>query len=119
MNKIICAFSIVAIFMWTLPLGAFINPADQKIVCGGNRALHMCLTGFTGNENKTNGQKIFFTNGWSGQQTAKAPGSSSGSSFLMPAKMISGHGPAFRLLSSGFVKPQMPYHSVPAPIPKF
>ncbi len=35
-------FVAVSLFIWLLPLGAFIGASQEKTACGGGRAFHMC-----------------------------------------------------------------------------
>lgn len=40
-------YTILVVFLvWIMPLGAFINPLNNKKVCGGQRAICLCLTDF-------------------------------------------------------------------------
>jgi len=35
-------FTIIFFFAWLLPLGVFITPSQEKIACGGKRAICLC-----------------------------------------------------------------------------
>ena len=74
-------FLLISLFLWFLPLGAFIKPAQEKTACGGQRAFHMCSM-MSGKVNTERPQKISFTNASGFNETGKVKGSSSGDDFL-------------------------------------
>ena len=73
-----------SIFLWVLPLGAFIQPSQEKMACGGNRAFHMCSCATDGAQAKKDPgpQKISFTSASGMEKTNKADMSSGGNDFL-------------------------------------
>jgi hypothetical protein len=42
MRKIIPLLAVCLFFIWLLPLGVFIKPSQEKIACGGQRAICLC-----------------------------------------------------------------------------
>ncbi len=42
MYRLFSLFITLCIFIWFLPLGAFIKPSQEKVACDGQRAFHMC-----------------------------------------------------------------------------
>ncbi len=42
MKHFVGFFTIALFFLWLLPLGIFIKPAQEKIACGGKRAICLC-----------------------------------------------------------------------------
>ena len=53
-------FVLICLFVWLLPLGAFIKPSQEKIACDGHRAFHMCCM-MLGKVNPNPSSKISFT----------------------------------------------------------
>jgi len=45
MKKWLVLFLAVSFILWILPLGVFIKPSQEKIVCDGLRAMCMCTMG--------------------------------------------------------------------------
>jgi hypothetical protein len=40
--KFISSIILILFFIWLLPLGVFIKPSQEQVVCGGQRAVCMC-----------------------------------------------------------------------------
>jgi hypothetical protein len=45
MQRLTATVSTFAFLLWILPLGVFIAPSKEKILCGGQRAICMCSHG--------------------------------------------------------------------------
>jgi len=41
-RRLISSLTFVLFFIWLLPLGIFIKPSQEKVVCDGQRAICMC-----------------------------------------------------------------------------
>ena len=59
MVKCISAFVLFAFIIWILPLGIFIKPFQEKLTCGGQRAICLC-THLTDKKGQKPGGKILF-----------------------------------------------------------
>jgi hypothetical protein len=42
MKQITALSTIILFFVWILPLGVFIRPSQEKLACGGRRAVCLC-----------------------------------------------------------------------------
>ncbi|MDE1920853.1 MAG: hypothetical protein KGJ09_02425 [Candidatus Omnitrophica bacterium] len=42
MHKILPSLCLAGFVLWIMPLGYFIKPSEQKLFCGGQRAMCMC-----------------------------------------------------------------------------
>jgi len=42
MRRFFALLTVILFFIWLLPLGIFIKPSQEKIVCDGQRAICMC-----------------------------------------------------------------------------
>lgn len=42
MSKAVLTLTAFVFFVWLLPLGIFIKPSQEKIACGGQRAICLC-----------------------------------------------------------------------------
>ncbi len=42
MKHFVSFFTIIVFFLWLLPLGVFIKASQEKIACGGKRAICLC-----------------------------------------------------------------------------
>lgn len=42
MRYLISILTVLLFFIWILPLGVFIKPSQEKMTCGGKRAICMC-----------------------------------------------------------------------------
>jgi hypothetical protein len=42
MKKLLAALIVISFILWILPLGYFIKPSQEKLVCDGQRAICMC-----------------------------------------------------------------------------
>ena len=62
MFRIASSFLTVCLFLWVLPLGAFIKPGQEETACGGKRAFHMCCSMGMGKVNPNPSSKVTFTN---------------------------------------------------------
>lgn len=77
MRKFVSSLSVITILVWVLPLGVFIKPSQEKTVCGGKRAFHMCHMAKASATSQNESTKITLnTAGQSGQEKEK--GGSSG-----------------------------------------
>ncbi len=41
-RRLLTSVVTICVFAWLMPLGAFIKPSQEGVVCGGKRAFHMC-----------------------------------------------------------------------------
>lgn len=71
MKRLASSLSALAIFVWILPLGAFIKPSQEKTACGGNRAFHMCSMGM-GKLSADSSSKASFKNVTAAERHAKS-----------------------------------------------
>ncbi len=120
MNRSAASFALIAFFLWILPLGSFIRPADEESACGGKRAMHMCGMKTAGTSVKT-GEKparegIAFSNP---SAPEKGPGASAASSDIAfsEARRVE------TILSSRFsaretLPPLQVIRYTPSPVPK-
>ena len=70
-SKFLTIFTVIALFAWLLPLGAFIGASQENVACGGKRAFHMCCM-MSGKVRPAGDNKISFANGASAERTAKS-----------------------------------------------
>jgi hypothetical protein len=42
MKSLVVSCTVLLFFVWLLPLGVFIKPSQEKVVCDGQRAICMC-----------------------------------------------------------------------------
>lgn len=93
-NRPFSIFILSAVFLWLMPLGAFIKPSQEATVCGGLRAFHMC-TCFKGkidpNRVGAHGRAPLLTSSDFGQNAKSS--SSGGDTDPLPLKSV--YEPAF------------------------
>ena len=58
MNRFFCLFLSTVFFLWILPLGVLIKPAQQMLFCGGQRAICLCTHLVNKSLEKTGGQVV-------------------------------------------------------------
>lgn len=75
--RLFSLFLSVALSAWLLPLGAFIKPSQEKIACGGNRAMHMCSMNDPARVNTDTSDKVTFSSAGA-ERTQKPPASDDG-----------------------------------------
>jgi len=119
MKKFISLFSAFTIFLWIMPLGAFIKPSEEKVTCGGNRAFHMCTMEISQPQKDPSPQKISFTSASSGiDKTNKSASGSGGNDFTNNSTLAKVQHKASKLVELDLIFPRQLFFPVPAPIPK-
>lgn len=73
MQKIVLSVTALVFFIWIMPLGFLIRPAQEKAVCNGQRAICMCSHALM-SESKT-GKAIFKSNNPTSQNESSSAGS--------------------------------------------
>jgi hypothetical protein len=86
MKRFISLLSALTIFVWIMPLGAFIKPSQEKTACGGHRAFHMCSMGQAPPSNPESSSKACFKN--NGQTHRQAQSSASGENDFVIARDV-------------------------------
>lgn len=108
--KIVSAFVSLTIFLWILPLGNFIKPSQEKVVCDGQRAFHMCSMGNLV-DSESEDSRVKFTN--PGNVTEKAKTSGSAGTQLLPQNVLNFFPPSgFEFMETNN-KFYYPHHSFP------
>lgn len=119
MRKLVALFSAACVFLWILPLGAFIRPSQEKTACDGKRAFHMCSMGFFSNEQKEpTSQKISFTSGSGVEKTNKSASGSGGNDFADESGFFQIPDKSSKVSEIGFILPNQSFFFVPEPVPK-
>lgn len=81
-EALIVCFSVI---VWLLPLGVFIKPSEEKVACGGKRALHMCTMNMKA-RTQDSGQGLKITSG-SGQIDKQNPASGGGNDYVLNSRI--------------------------------
>ena len=79
MRKLISIFLAFEFFIWLLPLGAFIDPAKEKLACDGQRAICLCSHLLAKHHSPMGIDKILFQ---SASEVQKEKNNSAGQNFL-------------------------------------
>ena len=116
MKRFISLFSIVAISLWILPLGAFIKPSQEKTACGGNRAFHMC-TGMSQPQKDSTPRKTAFTSNV-GVEKTNSSAAGAGTHFLTAGTLTGPRDNSARFLELNLIFPRQVFFLTPEPIPK-
>jgi hypothetical protein len=74
MRRLVSSILMFVFVSWLLPLGVFIKPSQEKIFCGGQRAICLCSHMKTKNKNAEAVKTIAKTN--TGAQKEESSGSS-------------------------------------------
>jgi hypothetical protein len=82
MKRVGSSIVVFCVFVWLLPLGAFIKPTQEKKACDGRRAFHMCsmMSGKTSAEPSS--EKVSISNSSGFNENAQSQGSG-GNEFLI------------------------------------
>lgn len=107
-----------ALLLWVLPLGAFIRPSQEKTVCGGKRAFHMCSS-MSGASVSTapSTEAVSYTNASSeAQKGARSAGGASEDLLLDLIRSVAERQSA-RALVRDALAPLSPERSLREPIP--
>ena len=82
--RFLTSFVLLCLFLWLLPLGAFIKPSQEKIACDGHRAFHMCSM-MMGKIDPNPSPEVKFSSGGE-QRTAKS--SAAGGDDFIPVRFF-------------------------------
>ena len=74
--KYIAAVVVPTVFLWVMPLGAFITPSQESTVCNGMRPMHMCMMGLLKAVQKSPSVGSALANASADTQRTKSTGSS-------------------------------------------
>ncbi len=81
MRHIIILLTAIVFFVWLLPLGVFIKPSQEKVVCDGQRAICMCSVHFIKKVSNSLG-KVMLASATQGT-SKEAPSSGSASNYFL------------------------------------
>jgi len=118
MLRSVSSLLVVCVFVWILPLGAFIKPSQEKTACGGNRAFHMCTMAMSQTQKNPGPQKISFTSASGVEKTNKSASSSGDNGFTNGSNSAKIQDSASKLVELDLILPRQLFFPVPAPIPK-
>lgn len=76
MRYFVSVLTALLFFIWILPLGIFIKPSQEKVVCNGQRAICLCSHLIAKQEAKNAGKAIYKVSG-TAQKEQNGPGGSS------------------------------------------
>ena len=114
-RKGIALFSLLALGLWLLPLGAFIKASEEAVACGGKRAFHCCM--MSGKVHTDNSGKVSFSNAGSAEKTAKSS-AAGGDDFVSSSAILARKDEAGLLKPAGFFIVPSFVQEVSAPPPK-
>ena len=94
MSKVFSCVATLIFFVWLLPLGAFIQPSQEKKVCGGLRAICLCAPVSQLEKSSGHARTMHLVRtGVTQESPSTSPAGGGGENFLFPTARALPHPP--------------------------